>query len=127
MKAITIKQPHAQLILLGEKTIELRSWTTKYRGPLLICAGARPELDLAYPTGVALCIVDLDEITDFLPEHSSAARSRWRRGLKSWHLRHARPVRQFPVRGQLGFFEVVLNNCTGENGKSTHHLSQSSG
>jgi hypothetical protein len=39
MKALTVRQPHAQLIALGVKTIETRSWATKYRGPLLIHAG----------------------------------------------------------------------------------------
>ena len=56
MKALTVRQPHAQLILLGEKTLELRSWRTHYRGPLLICAGARPDYELAYPVGVTLAI-----------------------------------------------------------------------
>ncbi|MGE6260893.1 ASCH domain-containing protein [Heyndrickxia sporothermodurans] len=39
MKAITIKQPWATLIALGEKKFETRSWQTKYRGPLAIHAG----------------------------------------------------------------------------------------
>lgn len=40
MKALTVRQPHAQLIALGVKTIETRTKPTKYRGPLLIHAGA---------------------------------------------------------------------------------------
>ncbi len=39
MKAITILQPFATLIALGEKKFETRSWKTDYRGPLLIHAG----------------------------------------------------------------------------------------
>lgn len=39
MKALTIKQPWATLIALGEKKVETRSWKSKYRGPLLIHAG----------------------------------------------------------------------------------------
>lgn len=39
MKVLTIRQPWASLIALGEKHIETRSWKTKYRGPLLIHAG----------------------------------------------------------------------------------------
>ncbi|MGE7024154.1 ASCH domain-containing protein [Solibacillus cecembensis] len=39
MKAITIKQPWATLIALGEKKFETRSWQTKHRGPLAIHAG----------------------------------------------------------------------------------------
>lgn len=34
MKAIRLWQPWASLIALGHKTIETRSWPTKYRGPL---------------------------------------------------------------------------------------------
>lgn len=45
MKALTIRQPWASLIAHGVKTIETRSWSTKYRGPLAIHAGrARPPV-----------------------------------------------------------------------------------
>ena len=39
MKAITIMQPWASLIAIGEKTFETRSWPTKHRGPIAIHAG----------------------------------------------------------------------------------------
>ena len=38
MKAISLWEPWASLMMLGAKTIETRSWPTKHRGPLLICA-----------------------------------------------------------------------------------------
>ena len=41
MKAITIIQPWATLIALGEKQFETRSWFTKHRGELAIHAGKR--------------------------------------------------------------------------------------
>ena len=40
MKTLTIRQPWASLIAAGVKTIETRSWSTRYRGPLAIHAGA---------------------------------------------------------------------------------------
>lgn len=43
MKALTIGQPYAELIMSGEKTIENRSWPTAYRGPLAIHAGLSRE------------------------------------------------------------------------------------
>lgn len=39
MKAITIKQPFASLIIEGYKEYEFRTWRTKYRGDILIHAG----------------------------------------------------------------------------------------
>ncbi len=38
MKAISLLQPWATLVVLGLKTIETRSWGTKHRGPILIHA-----------------------------------------------------------------------------------------
>ena len=43
MKALSIIQPWATLIALGEKKIETRSWATKHRGPLLIHSSKRIE------------------------------------------------------------------------------------
>ena len=39
MKALTIKQPWASLIINGYKKYEFRSWKTNYRGKILIHAG----------------------------------------------------------------------------------------
>ena len=38
MKAISIRQPWAWLIVNGYKDVENRTWYTSHRGPLLICA-----------------------------------------------------------------------------------------
>lgn len=40
VRALTIRQPWASLIATGAKTIETRSWSTDWRGRLLIHAGA---------------------------------------------------------------------------------------
>lgn len=40
MKALTLWQPWASLVALGVKTIETRSWSTGYRGPLAIHAAS---------------------------------------------------------------------------------------
>lgn len=41
MKCISLWQPWASLMALGHKTIETRSWSTGYRGPLAIHAAKR--------------------------------------------------------------------------------------
>lgn len=49
MKAITIWQPWASLVMMGAKQYETRSWQTKHRGPLAIHAGqSRHTVDLIY-------------------------------------------------------------------------------
>lgn len=45
MKAITIKEPWASLIINGHKEYEFRSWKTKYRGKILIHAGLSQDIN----------------------------------------------------------------------------------
>jgi activating signal cointegrator 1 len=46
MKAITILQPWATLIALGEKQFETRGWATKLRGQLAIHAGKKIDREV---------------------------------------------------------------------------------
>ena len=46
MKALTIKEPWATLMIEGYKKYEFRSWKTNYRGKILIHAGMSTELDM---------------------------------------------------------------------------------
>jgi hypothetical protein len=48
MKAISLWEPWASLIRTRAKTYETRSWSTSYRGRLLICAakGGLPKMEL---------------------------------------------------------------------------------
>lgn len=46
MKALTIKEPWASLIINGYKKYEFRSWKTNYRGKILIHAGMSIEKDM---------------------------------------------------------------------------------
>jgi predicted transcriptional regulator len=43
MKALSLKQPMAELILTGKKTMETRHWNTKFRGEFLIHASSVDE------------------------------------------------------------------------------------
>ena len=64
MRAITIRQPWAELIVRGDKDVENRSWRTRHRGPLLIHAGARADRSLLEQHGISYAGVrtwDVDE------------------------------------------------------------------
>jgi len=83
MKTLSIRQPWAELIIQGRKTLELRTWTVKYRGPLAIHASQTVEREacLAHgldpdqvTTGAVIGVADLVEIIE-LDAASYAARS----------------------------------------------------
>lgn len=113
VKAITIKQPWAALIIAGIKDTENRSWDTRYRGELLIHAGQKEDargwarvadLGLMLPpellqSGVILGSVELGDV---VREHDSAWASpyQW-----NWVLSGAQPATRFvEVSGKLGLF-----------------------
>ena len=56
MKAITIWQPWAELIILGFKQHETRSWATTYRGKIAIHAGKFHRLPHSVYTEIAEAI-----------------------------------------------------------------------
>lgn len=45
MKALSLYQPWATFVALGAKTVETRSWGTRHRGPVAICA-SKNEVEL---------------------------------------------------------------------------------
>jgi hypothetical protein len=93
IKALSVKQPWASRIASGEKTVEYRSWATRYRGDILIVASKSPVAK-GLPSGMALCIVSLDDCLR-LPG-----------GGYGWQLSNVRAVAPFPVRGSLGLYQV---------------------
>lgn len=111
MKALTIHQPWAELIVSGKKTVENRTWFTSHRGPLLIHAGkSRASLRLygaadlkALEFGVAVGVVD---VVGCVPLKEAPA-AEFTEGPWCWVLRHARRLsRPVPLRGMPGLFDV---------------------
>ncbi len=121
MKAISIRQPWAQDILRGKKKYEYRSWSTDYRGELLICSSANPKIEGTIP-GYALCIVeitDVIEVTRF--NHRSlglCAPPRYGEREYAWKLENLKMIKPFPVKGKLNFYYVddelieIIDNST---------------
>lgn len=105
--AISIRQPWAELILCGKKTIEIRSWFTGYRGLLWLHTGLKhnPELEKAFGfsdlfKGGYIGSVILDTIVPF-------DRGRW----ELWRTKHLDPGNHQP-----GLYAWLLSSpCRFEN------------
>lgn len=116
MRALSVRQPWASMIASGEKTIETRTWSTDYRGPLLICASKHPESGtgslVAYvqmPLGRAVCTAYLADCRPMEVDDECGAQCSWEKGRFAWMLENIRPfVNPFQVKGQLGLFEVEV-------------------
>ena len=126
MRALVVKQPWAWAIIEGHKRFENRSWTTKYRGPVAIIAGASRskvasatqflsglgiERPAELPFGCILGVVSLVDI--ILPSQSDDP---FAEGPFCWVL--DQPVkleRPLPFRGQLGLFRLPTEVLQTEN------------
>lgn len=119
MKALSLKQPWANLILEGYKTIETRKWKTNYRGDLLICSSQtfdawNSQLCELYvvptgPCGMALCIVELYDCKPMTDDDIKGACCVPYPKANSFFLRNIRPIEPFPVKGQLNIFNINVN------------------
>jgi hypothetical protein len=79
-RALSVRQPWANLICAGQKTVEVRSWQTDYRGTLVICASARVDAQAALihdidilPLGSTVCLVELVDIRPLRRSDAKAA------------------------------------------------------
>ncbi|MCD4727381.1 MAG: ASCH domain-containing protein [Pirellulales bacterium] len=103
MKALSVKQPWANMIAWGEKTIETRTWSTKHRGPLLIVSSKEPDIA---PAGFALAVADLVDCRPMSVLDEAKAKCSNYKGAYSWILENVRSLHPFPVRGQPSLFDV---------------------
>jgi hypothetical protein len=118
--ALSVRQPWASLLVFGLKTIEIRSWTTQYRGRLFIHASRTPD-DLAMrrfrldsaPTGALIGTVELVDIERMTTESWEELADDHLQvgpfvpGSYGWHLRN--PIllpKPIPVSGNRGLFPV---------------------
>lgn len=122
MKALSVKQPWAEMILSGKKTIEVRTWKTDYRGDLLICSSLRYDWNCANQAipdrpyyrphslicGQALCVVNLIACRPFewTDEWNSFVQFQKDLKLFAWILSDVKRIKPFPVKGKLKLFEV---------------------
>lgn len=105
IQALSVRQPYANQIATGRKTIEVRNWTTKHRGPLLICASQTRAAAGDEPVGVSICVVELLDVRPMTRRDERPAGCKAGPGLLAWVLGEARPVEQIPIKGRLRLFE----------------------
>jgi len=114
MKALTVCQPYAELLARGVKPMENRTWSTAYRGSLVIHAGkSRDWLDEGderrYPGmafGAIVAVVTLydcvrvEQLPNDLRVHEHA------QGPWCWLVQNPIRVAPTPARGTQGLWHV---------------------
>ena len=144
MKAITLHQPWATLIAIGEKRYETRSWPTNYRGLIAIHAGksippyARALLDDSHffailrrrgvedldrlPRGAVVAIARLVNCYR-IPNRPLAISETermlgdWSPGRYAWSLMDIQAIEPVPIAGSQGLWEWNTDGWNGHVGR----------
>lgn len=124
MKCLSVSQPFAELIVVGKKTIELRSWNTRYRGEFLIHAPLkfrtedckRLKISKKLVCGAIIGKAEIYDIKEYTSK--SELKSDYKKHLAStsfqerkygFLIKNAKKFRlPIPFKGKLGFYEVCL-------------------
>jgi hypothetical protein len=124
MKALSIRQPWAWLIIHGGKDIENRTWHTKFRGRFLVHASAgctkkqwADAVSFALNAGLIKNPAEVPPISELLrggiigsvelAASVDTSDSPWYMGQKAFILRNPKPLPFTPLKGRLQFFEVA--------------------
>jgi hypothetical protein len=126
MKALSIRHPWVDLILAGGKTVEIRTWATRYRGPMLLHASsafgisereacARLRIPPPDPSTMG-AVVGLAELVECRP----VLRQDWKKAalpplegrLWAWVLADPRPLGPIPCAGNRTLFDIEAEVLT---------------
>jgi hypothetical protein len=126
LKCLSLRQPYAQLLVSGKKTIEIRTWNTKFRGQFLIHASKKINKEACnrlkvnpskLVTGVILGKGTLSVVKSYESKNSFIrdknkhfAGSNYDRKKYGFIINQALRFKiPIPIQGKLGFFDVDLN------------------
>ncbi len=121
MKALSLKQPWAELILQKKKTIELRKWKTNFRGRFYIHASKSFDKEKLERYGlknlVTGAIVGEAELVDvkiynneeeFLKDSDKHMAKEFKYGKYGFILENVKRINPIPYKGRLNFFEIEI-------------------
>ncbi len=118
MKALSMKQPWAELVLQGKKKIELRKWGTNFRGRFLIHASKNPDEEAMkefgfenLPCGFIVGEAELVDVVDYKKNKEKfkedkelhLADESW--GNFGFILKNVKKLPQLACKGSLGFWD----------------------
>lgn len=119
--ALSVRQPWVELIIQNFKTIEVRTWMTRFRGEMWLHAGARADiraiqrfdyLSANLTLGAIVGRCDLYDCVEFSPytwdkwrpQHLNEGPLLGRR--YAWLLRDVTRISPVPMKGRLGLMTV---------------------
>jgi hypothetical protein len=128
-RCLSVKQPWLELILSGKKDIEVRTWTTKFRGPVWLHAGKsidKPQMSRFgfkdVTTGAFLGRASLGDVIKFDAKTWESLRKRhlnegpFQEGLFGWIFKDIKRLNKpLEASGKLGLYKPDESLLSGLN------------
>ena len=121
MKALSLKQPWAELVIQGKKTIELRKWNTSFRGEFYVHASGNIDEEQMkifnlkdLPRQAIIGKVTLLDVKkyeneqDFLKDKDKHQALKMEFGSYGFILGNPKRITPIKQKGKLGFFKVDI-------------------
>ena len=117
MKALSLKQPWAELILQGKKKIDIRKWNTKFRGKFLIHSSKIPDKVAMkkfgfsnLPCGFIVGEAELTNVKKYIDKKDFEKEKNLHLageefGGYGFILKNIKRIKSILAKGQLGFWE----------------------
>lgn len=131
MKCLCISQPFADLVISGKKTIDLRSWNTRFRGEFLVHAplkirdadSKRLEINKKFVTGAIVGKAELYQVKIYITQKELEADQKFHFSAQplqgkvfGFMLKNATLFKDpIPWKGQLGFFDADISKTSIDN------------
>jgi tetratricopeptide (TPR) repeat protein len=118
MRCLSVRQPWAWAICLGEKTIENRTWATDYRGTIAIHASssrqdvrsvirAKPDAWVSEDMFVYGAIIGVVDVVDCVELAQELEQNAWAEGHICWKLANPRFVAEpIAMKGKLDLYSL---------------------
>ena len=119
LRCLSFQQPWAWAICIGAKTVENRIWSTDYRGPVAIHAGASKQTlnqinrgqkgkkvdPAAFKFGAIIGVAELTDVAEMSPAFEGNV---WAAGPYCWSFKNARLFSEpIPHKGQLKLYSLT--------------------
>jgi len=105
IKAIAIQQPEVTRLAAREVSIDVKTWTTDYRGPILLVSATTPRIE---PAGYAIALARLVDCRPMTKDDERRAGKAVYPGARAWLYEEVEPLRLFPVDVRSDVFDVPI-------------------
>ena len=134
MRCLSIRNPWAWAICLGEDNVENRTWSTDYRGTIAIHTSTNESVvksaqkgrkGFKFPTnlfqyGAIIGLADIEDVIEYGPRVEN---NPWASGPYCWLLKNGRFLdTAIPLKGQLTLFSLPDDAAEAVQSQATHQL-----